>query len=240
MEFDMILRRLEISFQYHWHVPSAATRGQQLPLPLHRLKKQAATRFKWFLFFNYYYFYYVCRLDKWGVFVLVYQCSCCVRTCNEPSRYVLIPCTHSRGLMRFVARPRWWGWCMSTMTWGDAGWSFPWQIWMLCPPFTHQTGWDCLRVSSSKHWCLFSTRPHRFHSLQSIPENGSPEVSPDLTCTPQSAAQTPTSVPTQDASPPIQPGQGPASLSPQQVLLSNVSKLWIWIILECQWIMNIN
>lgn len=70
-----------------------------------------------------------------------------------------------------------------------------------------------------------STRPHRFHSLQSIPENGSPEVSPDLTCARQPAAQTPTSVPSQNASPPIQPGQGPASLSPQQVLLSNVSKL---------------
>eukprot|EP00066_Takifugu_rubripes_P022029 XP_011611295.1 PREDICTED: target of Myb protein 1-like isoform X3 [Takifugu rubripes] len=51
---------------------------------------------------------------------------------------------------------------------------------------------------------------------RSIPENGSPEVSPDLTCTQQSAAQTPTSVPSQNASPPTQPGQGPASLSPQQ------------------------
>lgn len=52
-------------------------------------------------------------------------------------------------------------------------------------------------------------------------------MSPDLTCTQQSAAQTPTSVPSQNTSPPIQPDQGPASLSPQQVLLSNVSKLWI-------------
>lgn len=68
-----------------------------------------------------------------------------------------------------------------------------------------------------------STRSHKFHSLQSIPENGSPEVSPDFTCTRQSAAQTPTTVPSQNASPPIQPGQGPASLSPQQVRLSNVS-----------------
>lgn len=101
------------------------------------------------------FFYYVCRLDKWRVFVLVSVFATCREcTCNEPSRYVLIPCTHSRGLMRFVARPRWWGWCMSTMTWGDAGWSFPWQIWMLCPRFTHQTGWDCHQVSSSKHRCL--------------------------------------------------------------------------------------
>lgn len=67
-----------------------------------------------------------------------------------------------------------------------------------------------------------SARSHKSHSLQSIPENGSPEVSPDLACT-QSAAQTPTSVPSQNAAPPIQPGEGPASLSPQQVRLSNVS-----------------
>lgn len=157
------------------------------------------------------------------VFHISVLAACRECTCNEPSRYVLI---HSRGLMRFVARPRWWGWCVSTMTWGDAGWSFPWQIWMLCPPFTHQTGWDCLQVTRSRHWRL----SHKFRSLQSIPENGSPEVSPDLTQQP--AAQTPTSVPSQNASPPIQPGQGPASLSPQQVLLANASKLWIWIILE--------
>jgi len=54
----------------------------------------------------------------------------------------------SRGPMRSVTLPPWRGWCAYTTTWGDAVWSSPWRIWMLCPPSTRPTGWDCLRSGS--------------------------------------------------------------------------------------------
>lgn len=75
-----------------------------------------------------------------------------------------------------------------------------------------------------------STHSSNVHCLQSIPENGSPEVSPNVTCTQQSPPQTPASVPSQDSSPPVQPGDGPLSLSPQQVRMSNKSEYGlIWL-----------
>lgn len=70
-----------------------------------------------------------------------------------------------------------------------------------------------------------STRSYNFPCLQSIPENGGPEVSPNVTCTRQSPPQTPASVPSQNSSPPVQPGEGPLSISPQQVGMLKLSKV---------------
>lgn len=56
--------------------------------------------------------------------------------------------------------------------------------------------------------------------LQSIPENGTPEAAPVVTSTRESLPQAPPNVPTQNTSPPVQPSEGPASLSAEQVLLS--------------------
>lgn len=53
--------------------------------------------------------------------------------------------------------------------------------------------------------------------LQSIPENGTPEAAPVVNSTCQSLPQAPSSVPTQNTSPPVQPSEGPASLSAEQV-----------------------
>lgn len=57
-------------------------------------------------------------------------------------------------------------------------------------------------------------------NLQSIPENGTPEVTPAATPTHQPQPQAPSSVPTQNTSPPVQPSEGPASLSAEQVSLA--------------------
>ncbi|XP_029917601.1 target of Myb protein 1 [Myripristis murdjan] len=53
--------------------------------------------------------------------------------------------------------------------------------------------------------------PHR-----SIPENGSPEAATVTATTRPSQPQAPSHAPTQSTSPPIQPGEGPVSVSPEQ------------------------
>lgn len=57
----------------------------------------------------------------------------------------------SRGRMRFEALPPWRGWCTYMTTWGDAVWSSPWQIWMLCPPYTLPIGWDGRQSENNTH-----------------------------------------------------------------------------------------
>lgn len=145
--------------------------------------------------------------------------------------FIFLPlCTHSHGPMPSVVPPHWWGWCVFTMTWGDVGWSFPWQTWMRCPRFTHQTGWDGLWKSPLMSPKLMSASARSYNSLclQSIPENGAPEVPPpNVTSTHQSPPQAPASVPSQNSSPPVQPGGGPLSLSPQQVRMASVSKVCV-------------
>ncbi|XP_076585831.1 target of Myb1 membrane trafficking protein isoform X2 [Chaetodon auriga] len=51
---------------------------------------------------------------------------------------------------------------------------------------------------------------------RSIPENGTPEVTPAATPTRQPQPQAPSTVPTQNASPPVQASEGPVSLSAEQ------------------------
>lgn len=75
--------------------------------------------------------------------------------------------------------------------------------------------------------------------LQSIPENGTPEVTPAATPTHQSQPQAPASAPSENNSAPVQTSDGPGRLSPEQVPKPRAS--WkclfkITILYEAHWL----
>lgn len=133
----------------------------------------------------------------------------------------------SRGLMHFVALPPCQGWCMYMMTWGSEVWSSPWQTWMPCLPSILQTGWDCPQSENNTYTFNCVSRNLSFYCkwqapvsafiLQSMPENGTAETPPVVT--PQSQPQAPSSSPSLNTSPALQPSEGPVSLSAEQVQL---------------------
>lgn len=136
------------------------------------------------------------------------------------------------------------GWCISELPligWGGVCLWWPEETWAWVShdrpgryvPDSHtKQGETASKPISPKNNVSLCTRSYNVYSLQSIPENGSPEVLPNITCTQQAP---PASVPSQNSSPPVQPGQGPISLSPQQVLLQTYPRSecgLIWIYLE--------